>query len=83
MRDSAECSGRRFSQGREGSPLVNSASLEYFDIKAFEVHDLIQGTGRGKGCFPDVEFGARNQEILEAMDQSSRSETWVSTAKAP
>jgi hypothetical protein len=49
----------------------------------FEVHDLIQGIGRGEGCFPDFEFGARNQEILEAMDQSSRSETWVSTTKTP
>jgi hypothetical protein len=50
------------------------------NIKVFEVHDLIQGIGQGEGCFPDFEFGASNQEILEAMDQSSRSETLVSTA---
>jgi predicted dehydrogenase len=56
--------------------------LGYFDIKVFEVHDLIQGIGRGEGCFPDFEFGARNQEILEAIDQSTRSEAWVSTVKA-
>ena len=43
------------------------------------VHDLIQGIGRDEECFPDFAFGARNQEILEAIDQSSRSETWVST----
>jgi hypothetical protein len=55
---------------------------DIFDIKVFEVHDLIRGIGRGEGSFPDVEFGARNQEMLEAMDQSSRFETWVSTAKA-
>jgi predicted dehydrogenase len=53
--------------------------LGYFDIKVFEVHDLIQGIGRGEKCFPDFEFGARNQEILEAIDQSSRSGAWVST----
>jgi hypothetical protein len=47
---------------------------DIFDIKVFEVHDLIQGMGRGEG-FPDVKFGARNQEMLEAMDQSSRFET--------
>jgi predicted dehydrogenase len=56
--------------------------LGYFDIKVFEVHDLIQGIGRGEKCFPDFEFGARNQEILEAIDQSSRSGAWVSTTKA-
>src|SRR5208337_3524236 len=38
--------------------------LGYFDIKVFEVHDLVQGIGRNEGCFPDFEFGARNQEIL-------------------
>ena len=54
--------------------------LGYFDMKVFEVHDLVQGIGRGTGCFPDFGFGARNQEILEAMDQSSRSGTWLSTA---
>jgi predicted dehydrogenase len=53
--------------------------LGYFDMKVFEVHDLVQGIGRGEGCFPDFAFGARNQEILEAIDQSSRSGTWLST----
>jgi len=53
--------------------------LGYFDIKVFEVHDLVQGIGRGERCYPDFEFGARNQEILEAIDQSSRSGEWVST----
>jgi predicted dehydrogenase len=52
--------------------------LGYFDMKVFEVHDLVQGIAAG-GCFPDFAFGARNQEILEAMDQSTRSGTWVST----
>ena len=55
--------------------------LGYFDMKVFEVHDLVQGIGRGEGCFPDFAFGARNQEILEAMDQSSRAGTWLSTTK--
>jgi len=52
--------------------------LGYFDMKVFEVHDLVQGIG-GAGCFPDFAFGARNQEILEAMDKSTRSGVWVST----
>jgi len=45
--------------------------LGYFDMKVFEVHDLVQGIGRDEKCFPDFEFGARNQEILEAIDKSS------------
>jgi len=53
--------------------------LGYFDVKVFEVHDLVQAIGRGEKCFPDFEFGARNQEILEAIDKSSSSGTWVST----
>lgn len=40
-------------------------------MKVFEVHDLVQGIGRDEKCFPDFEFGARNQEILEAIDKSS------------
>jgi predicted dehydrogenase len=47
----------------------------------FEVHDLMRAIGRGEKCFPDFEFGPRNQEILEAIDQSSRSGAWVSTAR--
>jgi hypothetical protein len=39
----------------------------------------VQGIGRGERCYPDFEFGARNQEILEAIDRSSRSGAWVST----
>jgi predicted dehydrogenase len=53
--------------------------LGYFDMKVFEVHDLVQAIGRDANCFPDFEFGARNQQILEAMDKSSSSGTWVST----
>jgi hypothetical protein len=55
--------------------------LGYFDMKVFEVHDLVQGIGRGEGCFPDFAFGARNQEILEAIDQSSRTGSWLSTTE--
>jgi predicted dehydrogenase len=53
--------------------------LGYFDMKVFEVHDLVQGVGSNAGCFPDFSFGARNQEIIEAMDQSVRSGQWTST----
>jgi predicted dehydrogenase len=53
--------------------------LGYFDMKVFEVHDLVQAIGRDERCFPDFEFGARNQEILEAIDRSSQSGDWVST----
>jgi hypothetical protein len=35
--------------------------------------------GRDEQCFPDFEFGARNQEILEAIDRSSQTGNWVST----
>jgi hypothetical protein len=42
------------------------------------VHDLVQAIGRDEQCFPDFEFGARNQEILEAMDRSTKSGAWVS-----
>ena len=31
--------------------------LGYFDMKVIEVHDLIQGIGKGTGCFPDFSFG--------------------------
>jgi hypothetical protein len=31
------------------------------------------------GCFLDFDFGARNQEVLEAIDRSNRSGAWVST----
>jgi predicted dehydrogenase len=55
--------------------------LGYFDMKVFEVHDLVQAIGRDEKCFPDFEFGARNQEILEAMDRSSSSGTWVSAGE--
>jgi predicted dehydrogenase len=52
--------------------------LGYFDMKVFEVHDLVQAIGRDKDCFPDFTFGARNQEILEAIDKSSSTGNWVS-----
>jgi predicted dehydrogenase len=52
--------------------------LGYFDMKVFEVHDLVQAIGRSENSFPDFEFGARNQKILEAIDKSSRSGAWVS-----
>ena len=55
--------------------------LGYFDMKVFEVHDLVQGVGSNAGCFPDFSFGARNQEIIEAMDQSARSGQWTSTKR--
>ena len=51
--------------------------LGYFDMKVLEVHDLVQAIGRDEKCFPDFEFGARNQEILEAMDKSTKSGIWV------
>jgi len=46
-------------------------------MKVLEVHDLVQAIGRDEKCFPDFEFGARNQEILEAMDKSTKSGIWV------
>jgi hypothetical protein len=62
-----------------GFDFLRGGGLGYFAIKVFEVHDLVQAIGRGEKCFPDFGFGARSQEILEAIDQSSRSGTSVST----
>jgi predicted dehydrogenase len=53
--------------------------LGYFDIKVIEIHDLIEGICSEQGCSPDFDFGTRNQEILEAIEQSSLSGNWVST----
>jgi predicted dehydrogenase len=53
--------------------------LGYFDIKVIEIHDLLEGISGGKVCSPDFDFGVRNQEILEAIEQSSLSGAWVST----
>src|SRR6516165_587712 len=55
--------------------------LGYFDVRVIEVYELVNGIEGQSGCFPDFAFGARNQEILEAMDESTRSGSWVS-AKA-
>jgi len=55
--------------------------LGYFDVRVIEVYELVNGIEGKSGCFPDFAFGARNQEILEAMDESTRSGSWVS-AKA-
>jgi predicted dehydrogenase len=56
--------------------------LGYFDVRVLEIYELIHGIEGNRGCFPDFAFGARNQEILEAMDKSTRSgrsSSWVST----
>jgi hypothetical protein len=51
----------------------------YFDVRVIEIYELVHGIEGNRGCFPDFAFGARNQEILEAMDESTRSDSWVST----
>ena len=53
--------------------------LGYFDVRVIEIHELVNGIEGKSGCFPDFAFGARNQEIIEAMDESTRSGSWVST----
>ena len=56
--------------------------LGYFDVRVIEIYELIHGIEGNRGCFPDFAFGARNQEILEAMDESTRSGrsgSWVAT----
>src|SRR5499427_34333 len=53
--------------------------LGYFDVRVIEVYELVHGIEGNGGCFPDFAFGARNQEILEAMDESTRSGSWVFT----
>jgi len=53
--------------------------LGYFDVRVIEIYELVNGIEGKNGCFPDFPFGARNQEIIEAMDESTRSGSWVST----
>ena len=53
--------------------------LGYFDVRVIEIYELVHGIEGNRGCFPDFAFGARNQEIIEAMDESTRSGSWVST----
>jgi len=55
--------------------------LGYFDVRVIEIYELVHGIEGNRGCFPDFAFGARNQEILEAMDESTRSGSWVSTRR--
>jgi hypothetical protein len=44
--------------------------LGYFDVRLTEIYEFVHGIEGNKGCFPDFTFGARNQEILEAIDDS-------------
>ena len=48
-------------------------------IKVIEIHDLVEGICSDQACSPDFDFGTRNQEILEAIEQSSIFAAWVST----
>jgi len=53
--------------------------LGYFDVRVIEIYELVHGIEGNTGCFPDFAFGARNQEILEAIDESTRTGAWVLT----
>ena len=46
--------------------------LGYFDAKVIEIHDLIQGIYSPQGCFPDFQFGAKVQAVLEALQHSAQ-----------
>ena len=59
--------------------ILPEAGLGYFDVRVIEIYELVNGIEGNTDCFPDFAFGARNQEILEAMDESTRSASWVST----
>jgi len=50
--------------------------LGYFDVKVIEIHDLIMGIMQAKTCFPAFDFGLRNQQIMDAMENSLHSRRW-------
>ncbi len=52
-------------------------SLGFYDAKVIDVYDLVSGIAGEDGCYPAFAFGAHNQRILEAIDQSCQSEAWV------
>jgi predicted dehydrogenase len=51
--------------------------LGYYDVKVIEVIDLIRGVCGSKDCFPDFAFGAENQRIIAAIEESVRVGTWA------
>jgi predicted dehydrogenase len=51
--------------------------LGYFDVKVIEVHDLIQGICSEQDAFPNFQFGAANQRILAAIEDSLVTHGWV------
>lgn len=53
--------------------------LGYFDVKVIEVHDLIDGIVNSDDCFPNFEFGLRNEQIIDAMERSLKSHAWENT----
>lgn len=50
--------------------------LGFYDMKVIDVHDFLVGVANGH-CYPGFEFGTHNQRVLDAIDQSCQSETWV------
>lgn len=52
-------------------------SLGFYDAKVIDVCDLVTGIAGDEGCFPSFAFGAHNQRILEAIDQSCQTEAWI------
>lgn len=52
--------------------------LGYFDVKVIEVRDLIEGIANGKDCYPNFDFGLANERIIDAMEQSLATKSWVS-----
>lgn len=52
-------------------------NLGFYDVKVIDVYDLVTHIAGAGDCYPNFEFGAHNQRILEAMDASCQSESWV------
>lgn len=55
--------------------------LGYFDVKVIEVRDLIEGIVNGTDCFPNFDFGLANERIIDAMERSLETRTWVDVAR--
>lgn len=51
-------------------------SLGFYDAKVIDVYDLVTAIANADDCYPNFAFGAHNQRILEAIDQSCQRETW-------
>lgn len=56
---------------------VSGHGLGYNDLKAIEVKDLYESLRLGKELWPNFEFAYQVSRVLEAIDRSSETRSWV------